>query len=232
LNPARAPAASCARACAVASNSIALSIASLLSAARAAAEAFVTEEYLASLHLGARLPAAKRRLIAQRLSELIGISGATISLADTVISPTTLTANQTDWNPTGLSTATIVRVSADNGVREILSIAAQAGRRLLLVNVSANLVILKDAISALGTAAICTKQELLLVIIGGVFVMEAMSVILQVGSFKLRKKRIFKMSPIHHHFELLGWHENQVIIRFWLLSIMLALFGLALLKIA
>lgn len=85
---------------------------------------------------------------------------------------------------------------------------------------------------ALGTAAICTKQELLLVIIGGVFVMEAMSVILQVGSFKLRKKRIFKMSPIHHHFELLGWHENQVIIRFWIISIMLALFGLAILKIA
>ncbi len=85
---------------------------------------------------------------------------------------------------------------------------------------------------ALGTAAICTKQELLLVIIGGVFVMEAMSVIIQVGSFKLRKKRVFKMSPIHHHFELLGWHENQVIIRFWIISIMLALFGLALLKIA
>jgi len=84
---------------------------------------------------------------------------------------------------------------------------------------------------ALATAAICTKQELLLVIIGGVFVMEAMSVILQVGSFKLRKKRIFKMSPIHHHFELLGWHESQVIIRFWILSIMLALFGVAILKI-
>jgi phospho-N-acetylmuramoyl-pentapeptide-transferase len=84
---------------------------------------------------------------------------------------------------------------------------------------------------ALGTAAIATKQELLLVIIGGVFVMEAMSVILQVGSFKLRKKRIFRMSPIHHHFELGGWHESQVIIRFWLLSLMFALFGLALLKI-
>jgi phospho-N-acetylmuramoyl-pentapeptide-transferase len=85
---------------------------------------------------------------------------------------------------------------------------------------------------ALGTAAICTKQELLLVIIGGVFVMEALSVMLQVGSFKLRKKRIFKMAPIHHHFELLGWHESQVIIRFWILSIMLALFGIAILKIA
>lgn len=85
---------------------------------------------------------------------------------------------------------------------------------------------------ALGTAALCTKQELLLVVIGGVFVMEAVSVILQVGSYKLRKKRIFKMAPIHHHFELLGWKENQVIIRFWIISIMLALFGLALLKIA
>ncbi|MEP4076728.1 MAG: phospho-N-acetylmuramoyl-pentapeptide-transferase [Haloferula sp.] len=84
---------------------------------------------------------------------------------------------------------------------------------------------------AIGTAAICVKQELLLVIIGGVFVMEAMSVMLQVGSFKLRKKRIFAMAPIHHHFELRGWHESQVIIRFWIISIMLALFGLALLKI-
>jgi phospho-N-acetylmuramoyl-pentapeptide-transferase len=84
---------------------------------------------------------------------------------------------------------------------------------------------------ALGTAAICTRQELLLVIIGGVFVMEALSVILQVGSFKLRGKRIFRMSPIHHHFELLGWHESQVIVRFWILSIMFALFGVAVLKI-
>ncbi len=84
---------------------------------------------------------------------------------------------------------------------------------------------------ALGTAAICVKQELLLVIIGGVFVMEALSVMLQVGSFKLRRKRIFAMAPIHHHFELRGWHESQVIIRFWIVSIMLALFGLALLKI-
>ncbi|MCU0794815.1 MAG: phospho-N-acetylmuramoyl-pentapeptide-transferase [Akkermansiaceae bacterium] len=84
---------------------------------------------------------------------------------------------------------------------------------------------------AIGTAALCVKQELLLVIIGGVFVMEALSVMLQVGSFKLRKKRIFAMAPIHHHFELRGWHESQVIIRFWILSIMLALAGLALLKI-
>ncbi|MEO1856268.1 MAG: phospho-N-acetylmuramoyl-pentapeptide-transferase [Rubritalea sp.] len=84
---------------------------------------------------------------------------------------------------------------------------------------------------AIGTAAICTKQELLLVVIGWVFVMEALSVIIQVGSFKLRKKRVFAMAPIHHHFELRGWHESQVIIRFWIISILCAMVGLATLKI-
>jgi len=84
---------------------------------------------------------------------------------------------------------------------------------------------------AIGTVAICTKQELLLVVIGWVFVMEALSVILQVGSFKLRGKRIFKMAPIHHHFELKGWHENQVIIRFWTVSLICAILGLLSLKI-
>ena len=85
---------------------------------------------------------------------------------------------------------------------------------------------------AIGTVAICTKQELLLVLIGWVFVMEALSVMIQVGSFKLRKKRVFAMAPIHHHFELRGWHESQVIIRFWILSIVCALIGLSLLKVA
>lgn len=84
---------------------------------------------------------------------------------------------------------------------------------------------------ALATAAICAKQELLLVIIGWVFVMEALSVILQVASFKTTGKRIFAMSPIHHHFELRGWHESQVIIRFWIISIFSGLVGIALLKI-
>jgi phospho-N-acetylmuramoyl-pentapeptide-transferase len=79
--------------------------------------------------------------------------------------------------------------------------------------------------------AICSRQELLLVVIGGVFVMEAMSVILQVGSFKLTGKRIFRMAPIHHHFELMGWKETKVITRFWILAIMFALAGLATLKI-
>jgi phospho-N-acetylmuramoyl-pentapeptide-transferase len=84
---------------------------------------------------------------------------------------------------------------------------------------------------ALGTAAICVKQELMLVIIGAIFVAEALSVIMQVGYFKMTGKRIFRMSPIHHHFELSGWHESQVIVRFWILSIFFALGGLALLKI-
>ena len=84
---------------------------------------------------------------------------------------------------------------------------------------------------AIGMTAICAKQEFLLVIIGFVFVMEAVSVILQVGSFKLRGKRLFAMAPIHHHFELRGWNENQVIIRFWIVSILFSLGGIALLKV-
>jgi phospho-N-acetylmuramoyl-pentapeptide-transferase len=83
----------------------------------------------------------------------------------------------------------------------------------------------------LGAVAICCKQDLLLVIVGGVFVMEAMSVILQVASFKTTGRRIFKMSPIHHHFELSGWKENTVIVRFWILSVLFALLGLATLKL-
>jgi len=83
----------------------------------------------------------------------------------------------------------------------------------------------------IGVVAICCKQELLLVVVGGVFVIEAVSVILQVMSFKLTGKRIFAMSPIHHHFELSGWQENTVIVRFWILSAICALLGLATLKL-
>jgi|TARA_B110000037_G_scaffold220312_1_gene287760 phospho-N-acetylmuramoyl-pentapeptide-transferase len=82
-----------------------------------------------------------------------------------------------------------------------------------------------------GTIAFLTLQPVTLVIIGGVFVFEAVSVILQVGSYKLRKKRIFKMAPIHHHFELKGWAETQVVIRFWILSLICAVAGLATLKL-
>ena len=85
---------------------------------------------------------------------------------------------------------------------------------------------------AIGTVAVIIKQELLLPFIGGIFVLEALSVILQVGSFKLRNgKRIFKMAPLHHHFEMLGWSESKVIARFWILALVFALFALTTLKL-
>jgi phospho-N-acetylmuramoyl-pentapeptide-transferase len=84
---------------------------------------------------------------------------------------------------------------------------------------------------AIGTVAVVIRQELLLPLIGGVFVLEALSVILQVGSYKLRKKRIFKMAPLHHHFELMGWSESKVITRFWIAALVFALFALTTLKL-
>ena len=84
---------------------------------------------------------------------------------------------------------------------------------------------------AIATVAVIIKQELLLPFIGGIFVMEALSVILQVASYKLRKKRIFKMSPLHHHFELSGWTESKIIARFWIAALVSALFALTTLKL-
>jgi len=85
--------------------------------------------------------------------------------------------------------------------------------------------------SALGALSIITKQEFLLVIVGGVFVIEALSVIFQVSSYKLRGKRIFNMAPIHHHFELKGWAEPKIIVRFWIISIILSLIAISTLKL-
>jgi phospho-N-acetylmuramoyl-pentapeptide-transferase len=84
---------------------------------------------------------------------------------------------------------------------------------------------------AIGTVAVIIKQEILLFFIGGVFVIEALSVMLQVASFKLRGVRIFRMAPIHHHFELIGWPESKIIIRFWIAAIVFALFSLSTLKL-
>ena len=86
--------------------------------------------------------------------------------------------------------------------------------------------------AALGIIAIITKQEILLIIVGGVFVMEALSVIIQVGYFKMTGgQRVFRMAPLHHHFELKGWAESKVIIRFWIIAILLALVSLSTLKL-
>lgn len=85
--------------------------------------------------------------------------------------------------------------------------------------------------AALGTVAVIVRQEFVLLIMGGVFVLETLSVVIQVVSFKLTGKRIFRMAPLHHHFELKGWKENQVVVRFWIISMMLVLIGLTTLKL-
>src|SRR5262249_34357519 len=83
----------------------------------------------------------------------------------------------------------------------------------------------------IGSVAVATKHAIALAIIGGLFVLEAVSVVVQVVSFKLTGRRVFKMAPIHHHFEQLGWTESQIVIRFWIIAIVLALAGLATLKL-
>jgi phospho-N-acetylmuramoyl-pentapeptide-transferase len=83
----------------------------------------------------------------------------------------------------------------------------------------------------IGSVAVATKHEITLAIIGGLFVLEAVSVIVQVVSFRLFGKRVFRMAPIHHHFEQLGWTESQIVIRFWIIALVLALVGLSTLKL-
>ncbi|MEY2908403.1 MAG: hypothetical protein RLZZ602_926, partial [Pseudomonadota bacterium] len=85
--------------------------------------------------------------------------------------------------------------------------------------------------AALGVVAVVIRHEIVLFIMGGIFVLETVSVIIQVASFKLTGKRVFRMAPIHHHFELKGWPEPRVIVRFWIITVMLVLFGLATLKL-
>lgn len=111
-----------------------------------------------------------------------------------------------------------------------------AGLGFLWFNAPPALVFMGDTGSlslgaALGAMAVIVKHEIVLAIIGGLFVIETLSVILQVASFKLRGKRIFKMAPLHHHYEKIGWPESRVVIRFWIISVILALIGLASLKV-
>jgi phospho-N-acetylmuramoyl-pentapeptide-transferase len=85
--------------------------------------------------------------------------------------------------------------------------------------------------AALGVVAVIVRQEIVLVIMGGVFVLETLSVMIQVASFKMTGRRVFRMAPLHHHFELLGWAEPKVIVRFWIITVVLVLVGLAGLKV-
>ncbi|MCL4171419.1 UNVERIFIED_CONTAM: hypothetical protein GTU68_001633 [Idotea baltica] len=130
-------------------------------------------------------------------------------------------------------------VSGNTGVGEMVVFCATifgAGLGFLWFNTYPAQVFMGDvgalALGAgLGIVAIVVRQEIVLAIMGGVFVMEAVSVILQVASFKMTGKRIFRMAPIHHHFELKGWAEPKVIVRFWIITIVLVLVGLATLKV-
>jgi phospho-N-acetylmuramoyl-pentapeptide-transferase len=135
--------------------------------------------------------------------------------------------------------ATYLQIPYINGVGEVLIFCTTltgAGLGFLWFNAYPAEVFMGDvgalAIgAALGTVAVIVRQEIVLFVMGGVFVMETLSVVLQVGSYKLRGKRIFRMAPLHHHFELKGWAEPKVIVRFWIISFILVLAGLATLKI-
>ncbi|OGR20401.1 MAG: phospho-N-acetylmuramoyl-pentapeptide-transferase [Desulfobacula sp. RIFOXYA12_FULL_46_16] len=128
-------------------------------------------------------------------------------------------------------------IAAAGEISVVCGILAGAGLGFLWFNAHPAQIFMGDSGSIplggiLGTIAVITKQEILLLVVGGLFVIEAMSVIIQVSYFKLTKgKRVFRMAPLHHHFELKGWHESKVIVRFWIISITLALISLSTLKI-
>ncbi len=135
--------------------------------------------------------------------------------------------------------ATYLGINFVNGTGELAVVCAAvigAGAGFLWFNAPPAQIFMGDTGSLamgglLGTIAVATKHEIVLGIVGGLFVLEAMSVIIQVASFKLTGRRVFRMAPIHHHFEQLGWSEPQVVMRFWIIAFVLALIGLATLKV-
>jgi phospho-N-acetylmuramoyl-pentapeptide-transferase len=127
-------------------------------------------------------------------------------------------------------------VPGTNEVAVVLGAVVGAGLGFLWFNAPPAAIFMGDTGSLalgglIGTSAVATKHEIVMGIVGGLFVMEAMSVIIQVGYFKMTGKRVFLMAPIHHHFEKKGWTESQVVIRFWIIAVMLALAGLSTLKL-
>ena len=135
--------------------------------------------------------------------------------------------------------ATYLQIPYINGVGELLIFCTTltgAGLGFLWFNAYPAEVFMGDvgalAIgAALGTIAVIVRQEIVLFVMGGVFVVETLSVVIQVASFKLTGRRVFRMAPLHHHYELKGWKENQVVVRFWIVTMMLVLFGLSSLKL-
>ena len=141
--------------------------------------------------------------------------------------------------PTELNLAEYLRIPHINGASELAIYCASmvgAGIGFLWYNTYPASVFMGDVGSlslggGIGMLAVSTKNEVTLAIVGGLFVVEALSVMIQVGSFKLRKKRVFRMAPIHHHYELKGWAEPKIIVRFWIFSVLLALIALGTLKL-
>ena len=164
-----------------------------------------------------------------------GLDGLAIMPAVMVVSAVGIFAYTTG----NVKFATYLQIPYINGVGELLIFSATltgAGLGFLWFNAYPAEVFMGDvgalAIgAALGTIAVIVRQEIVLFVMGGVFVVETVSVIVQVASFKLTGKRIFRMAPLHHHFELKGWAEPKVIVRFWIISFVLVLAGLATLKI-
>ena len=129
-----------------------------------------------------------------------------------------------------------LRAGRRRGRRSICAAMVGSGLGFLWYNAPPAKIFMGDTGSlalggGLGAVAVATKHEIVLAIVGGLFVLETVSVIIQVASFKLTGKRVFLMAPIHHHFERLGWAEPTIVIRFWIISVMLALLGLATLKL-
>jgi phospho-N-acetylmuramoyl-pentapeptide-transferase len=141
--------------------------------------------------------------------------------------------------PTEINLAEYLRIPHIAGVAELAIFCASmvgAGIGFLWFNTYPASVFMGDVGSlslggGIGMMAVLTKNEVTLAIVGGLFVVEALSVMIQVGSYKLRKKRVFRMAPIHHHYELKGWPEPKIIVRFWILSVLLALIALGTLKL-
>lgn len=214
-----------------------------------------------SLYSMAQVPAESQLLIPYMKDTFITLGAWTVVLSYFVIVGTSNAVNLTDGLD-GLAIMPTVMISAAlgifaymtghlyfsayltipyiPGVEELAIFCAAlagAGLGFLWFNAHPAQVFMGDVGSlsigaALGVVAVAVKQELILFIMGGIFVAETLSVILQVGSYKLRNgKRIFLMAPLHHHFEQKGWHESQVIVRFWIVTIFLVLIGLASLKI-
>ncbi|MBF6058561.1 MULTISPECIES: phospho-N-acetylmuramoyl-pentapeptide-transferase [Thiomicrorhabdus] len=213
-----------------------------------------------ALYMMATVPAETQLLIPYMKDTVIHLGAWSILLGYFVIVGTSNAVNLTDGLD-GLAIMPTVMISAALGVFAYLSghvyfsdylnipyipgvgeltifaaALAGAGLGFLWYNAHPAQVFMGDVGSlaigaALGTMALAVKQELVLVVMGGIFVAETVSVILQVGSYKLRGKRIFLMAPLHHHFEQKGWHESKVIVRFWIITIILVMIGLASLKI-